>query len=207
MKRFTRSVVVLAVLTTLVACDDSATGPADDLDAEDAAFVMVEADAMAGALVFDLLGVGPVLRAARGYEGEFDRSRDCPAGGTFSIQGSSSRTEHGDGSVEWTLEATGEWDDCTHTRARGDRSVTTVIDGGFELEAHRRHNGHVPIGNQTTTKSGSFTWTRTSGERSQQGECSFDVTSVRNPDSRRVTITGEVCGREIDRTLEWRNGM
>lgn len=207
MKRFTTSAVALAALTTLVACDESATGPSDGLDAEDAAFVMVEADGMAGALVFDLLGVGPVLRAARGHEGDFARSRDCPAGGTFSIEGSSGRTEHGDGSVEWTLEATGEWDDCTHTRARGDRSVTTVIDGTFEMEAHRRHNHRVPVGNQTTTKSGSFTWSRTSGERTQEGECSFDVTSVRNPDSRRVTITGDVCGRQIDRSIEWRNGM
>ncbi len=69
------------------------------------------------------------------------------------------------------------------------------------------HNNRVPVGNQTSSKSGSFHWTRTNGAETQEGDCTFDVTSVRNPDSRRITISGTVCGREIDRTVTWQDRM
>lgn len=193
--------VVLA--TFALGCAD-ATGPIDGFDADDAAFVALDTDAAAGAMVFDLVGVGPVLRAAAGREGEFSRSRDCPAGGSISLNGSSTRTENGEGVVTWSVAADGIWDACTRQRARGDRAITTTIDGTFAFSAERRHNGRVPVGNQTTTKSGSFTWVRTRGDESRNGTCDFDVTSVRNPDARQIRITGTVCGRTVDRTIDWR---
>jgi hypothetical protein len=205
--RRTSAGAAVAALLVAGACGDGATDPSQGLDLEDAAFVALQTDELAGAIVFDLVGVGPVLRGAGGREGEFERSRDCPDGGTITLAGESTRTEHGDGAVEWTLEATGEWNDCTRSRTSGDRSLTTVIDGSFQLEASRRHNGRVPVGDQTMSKSGSFHWTRTTGAETREGDCSFEVTSVRNPDSRRIVVTGTVCGREIDRTVMWRQGM
>lgn len=195
-----------ALLALFVGCDDAA-GPGDGFDAEDAAFVALDTDAAAGAMVFDLVGVGPVLRAAgRGVEGDFSRTRECPDGGSISIEGTSTRTENGDGVVTWSLNANGTWDDCTHSRSRGDVAITTRIDGSFQLSAERKHNGRVPVGNQTTTKSGSFTWERTRGDETRTGTCEFDVTSVRNPDARQIRIEGTVCGREVDRTIDWRDG-
>lgn len=206
MKTMVRRGIAALVLVLMTACDDSATEPGTNLDADDVAFLAVEADALAGALIFDLLGVGHVIRPADRADGEFERSRDCPAGGSMSIAGTVERTEHGDGAIEWTLEAQGDWDDCAHTRSRGDRAITTTIDGSFEIEANRKHNNRVPVGNQTTRKSGSFTWERSNGTETRTGECTFDVTSVRNPDSDRVTVTGTMCGREVDRTVSWRRG-
>ena len=202
-RKLTGGAVVLALFA--LGCADAA-GPVDGFDAEDAAFVALDTDAAAGGMVFDLVGVGPALRAGRGEEGDFSRVRDCPDGGTISLEGSATRTENGEGIVTWTLAANGAWDDCTHTRARGDRAVTTTIDGRFQLSAERRHDGRVPVGNQTMSKSGSFTWTRTRGDESRTGTCEFDVTSVRNPDARQIRVSGTVCGREIDRTIEWREG-
>ena len=79
MRRMVGNAVALAVVMLLpVACDDAGTGPSGGLDADEAAFVALETDALAGAMVFDLVGVGPVLHAMHAREGEFDRSRDCP---------------------------------------------------------------------------------------------------------------------------------
>jgi hypothetical protein len=38
----------------------------------------------------------------------------------------------------------------------------------------------------------------------KSGQCSFDLTSTRNPDAGTRTLTGTMCGREIDRTVDWR---
>jgi hypothetical protein len=195
----------LTLTVLAVGCADS-TGPADDFDATDAAFVALDTDAAAGAMVFDRIGIAPGVRPPRGVEGEFSGSRDCPAGGSISLAGNAQRTENDQGIVSWTVTAAGTWDQCAHSRSRGDRAVTTTIDGSFQYSASRMHDGAAPVGDQTTTKSGSFTWERTRGDETRSGECSYDVTSVRNAEARQIRVTGTVCGREVDRTIEWRRG-
>jgi len=206
MIRTRRSGFLMAALVAAAGCDDG-TGPADGLDAEDAALVAVTTDELAGSMIFDLTFAAAAFSAESAEPRAFSRSRDCPAGGSVSIDGTVDRVQNGDGSVEWTLEADGEWDDCTRSRTRNETTISWSIDGTFSLEAHRKRNNGEPIGNQTTSKSGSFHWTRTVGDETREGDCTFEVTSVRNPDSKKIHITGTVCGREIDREIGWRHGM
>jgi hypothetical protein len=196
---------VVAALVAAAGCGDGA-GPEEDFDAEDAALVALTTDDLAGAMIFDVTFAAPSFSAESAEPRAFSRSRDCPAGGSVSIEGTVDRVRNGDGSVEWTLEASGEWDDCTRSRTRNETTITWSIDGTFNLEAHRKRNNGEPIGNQSTSKSGSFHWTRTVGDETTEGDCTFDVTSERNPDSKKIHITGTVCGREIDREIDWRQG-
>jgi hypothetical protein len=113
------------------------------------------------------------------------------------VTGTLERSRNDAGVVEWDVSGSGEWADCARRR----REITRTIDGQFEFESHRKRQNGEPVGLQTSHKSGSFTWTRSDGK---SGSCEFDITSTRNPDEGTRTVTGTICGREIDRTVEWR---
>lgn len=198
--------VILAILGLTVACDDGGTlQPETGLTVDDLALVAVEGDTDAGILVFaQVFGAVPgrVATTAAAEEREFSRSRSCPAGGSIEIRGTVSRTQNGDGTVEATLTGTRSQVECARTRGE----VTLVIDGTGVFEAYRKRVNGEPVGNQTTSYSGSFDWTRTRGDEIRTGSCTYDLESVRNPDSMKVRVTGTICDREIDRERDWARG-
>jgi hypothetical protein len=169
------------------------------MGSEDAARIGVETDAMTGEMMLVPMGAfdassgiavtgGPIL--------SFERSRTCPAGGNIAVEGEVERTQTAGGVLESDFEASGTWNDCAWTR----NGVTITINGEFTFESHRaRLNGEF-VGLQTSIKFGHFTWTRSNGT---SGACSFEVHSVRNPETRTRTVTGVICGETINRVLAW----
>jgi hypothetical protein len=196
--RLTHRLLGLVCIVALAACSDD-LGPGDGFDAEDAALIAVETDALTGAMILaqlDNFGIGSTNLGANSLdEREFTRTRACPAGGSVTITGAAERTVT-DGVAEYTVQAEGVWDECA--RARGSRMLT--IDGTFHLEAYRRRANGQFAGIQTATKSGEFTWTRGNGE---SGTCAFSVTTTRNPETHTRHVEGTVCGRSIEREVTW----
>jgi hypothetical protein len=195
----------LTLLTTvaLAACSDD-LGPEAAFDAEVAALVAIDTDALTGDMILaqiGLFGIGASAGIAvnSADQREFSRTRNCPAGGTVSLHGVAERTVSAAGVAEFTVSAEGEWSDCA--RSRGARMLT--IDGSFALEAYRRRAHGEFEGIQTTTKSGEFTWIRGNGET---GSCVFSVTTSRNPATHQRHVEGSVCGRTINRDVTWQRG-
>lgn len=196
---------LLAVVGLGAACDDGTpAGPDGGLTTEELAEVALDGDAVAGGILFvELFGSqsGGPARAAADVR-EFSRSRPCRDGGTIELQGTVSRSENGDGTVEATITGTRSQVSCT--RIRGD--VTLVVDGTGTFSAYRKRVNGEPVGNQTSEYQGSFDWTRSRGDEARTGSCTYQIQSVRNPDSMKVRVTGTICGHEIDRERDWTHG-
>jgi len=200
MGKWIRTAPVLALLVA-GACSDG-LAPANAIDDDAAADIILEADAMAGGILF-----GQVLLAgfdaesditiASGDIREFSRERDCPLGGNITLSGQIERTVT-DEAVEFSASANGSWNGCMRGNRRNDHTFT--IDGTFAMSAFRRYVDRQPSGPQTASKSGSFTVTRDDGE---SRSCEYDVTSTRYPDENRRVVTGTICGREINREVTW----
>lgn len=193
----------LAALT-LAACGDD-LGPATELSSLDMTTIALDADIVAGAILNDQINfLGPFadgsgISVNAGDVRSFSRSRDCPGGGTVEVNGSVERTRVGDNAVEFVFTSNGVQKECVHLR--GDRSVT--INGHFTMTASWRREAGQPAGPQTIHRTGSFTWTRGNGAT---GTCEFDVTSIRDPRAHTRTVTGTMCGREINRSATWSTG-
>jgi hypothetical protein len=200
MDKWIRTAPVLALLVA-GACSDG-LGPADAIDDNEAADIVLEADAMAGGILFGqvlLVGFGADsdITIASGDVREFSRERDCPLGGNITLSGQIERTIT-DAAVEFSASASGSWNGCVRGHRRNDHTFT--IDGTFAMSAFRRYVDRQPSGPQTASKSGSFTVTRDDGA---SRSCEYDVTSTRYPDEHRRTVVGTVCGREINREVTW----
>ena len=202
MRNLIRLTPAAVLLLVAAACNDS-IGPNSLIDDTETADIVLEADATAGSIIF-----AQVLLGAFGDAGditvssadirEFSRSRDCPLGGSITMDGSIERTVTADG-AEFNASAEGAWNDCMRGNRRNDH--THSISGTFSVVAFRKVDGdRKPVGPQTTTKSGSFTVTRDDGE---SRSCDYNVTSTRLPDENKRTVVGTVCGREINREITW----
>jgi hypothetical protein len=74
--------------------------------------------------------------------------------------------------------------------ARSFRNPNTAFDSKLNIV-----NG-VPVGLQTQTHKGSFTWARAGAS----GTCSVDLTSSFDPATHTVTVTGSFCATAVDVT-------
>jgi hypothetical protein len=190
---------------TLAACGDD-LGPTTELSSLDLITIALDADIVTGAILNDqihvigtLFGDGAALTVNAGDVRTVSRSRECPGGGNVEVSGSVERTRVGDNAFEFAFNSTGAQNECVHLR--GERSVT--ITGHFTMTASWRREAGQPSGVQNTHRFGSFTWTRGNGAT---GTCEFDITSVRDPRNHTRTVTGTMCGREINRSTRWTTG-
>lgn len=199
LKRLAPSLVAVLVLA---ACGES-LAPNGTLSDEEAADIVLEADATAGTIVF-----GEMLLGGFPFEGgiavngadvrEFSRSRDCPLGGTITVAGQIERNRT-DAGADFHATAEGAWNDCKRGNRRNDHTFTVV--GTFSIESFRKVDAERKlVGPQTTTKKGSFTVTRDDGE---SRSCEYDITSTRYPEENKRVVVGTVCGREINREVTW----
>ncbi|MGH7500337.1 MAG: hypothetical protein ACREL7_01130 [Longimicrobiales bacterium] len=201
--RSTGRLLVLLCAVAQAACSDS-LAPDAAFETDDAAAVAIDTDALVADIILTqiglfVIGAGAEPSVNSSDERSFSRTRDCPAGGSVSLNGTAERTISASGVAEFTVTATGEWIECA--RSRGERKLT--IDGSFSVEAHRsRLNGEF-VGIQTTTKNGEFTWTRSNGE---SGSCAFSVTTTRNPETHSRHVEGTICGRSFERDVTWSRG-
>jgi hypothetical protein len=199
--RMHRSAAALVALLA-AACSDG-TAPDAAIDADDAAAIALDTDAITGEIVFAQMLLGGFsaddgISIQSADTRDFSRSRNCPAGGSVELDGTIDRTGER-GNFQFDVSATGTWIDCAHAR----RDVTRSVNGSFTFTAHRSIVDGQFDGPQTSHKAGSFAWSASNGN---SGECTFDITATRYPDLNQRTVQGTICGRSIDRTVTWNRG-
>ena len=189
----------LIAALALTGCEE-ATAPEDEplseLQAEAVATLLSDVDATGG----DFYGLES---DARSGSYEFSRTASCPAGGSHGVSGSGTRSLDEASKVlssTWTTIQT--HDDCAVTRTRGDQSVTVVVDGSvtatgsasWQLPPERGQPRQIL--SFSNHRAGSTT--ATAGDRSRT--CEVDVTESYDPATDTFTITGTICGREVNVT-------
>ncbi|MEZ4417792.1 MAG: hypothetical protein R3E10_18695 [Gemmatimonadota bacterium] len=205
----TKTLTAAALATALLsACSDSTTDPSATLALDEAEFLAIESDALLAGLIglqFAALEQSALATAADLVLGtaaepvvtsfDFTRTAPCRAGGQTVVVGSGTRTFDRDTRLmEMDASGTRSIEDCA--RVRGD--VTFSTNGSGRWDAHRRRINGVPDGLQTLDQSGGFTVTASDG-RSE--ECDYELHRSFDPSSGQVTLSGTVCGREIDRVF------
>jgi len=133
-------------------------------------------------------------------ERSFSRSRPCPAGGTFEVEGSMVRTINQE---TRTMELEGAGGSAATECAFIRQDLTVTINGSSEWDVFRRRVDGVPDGLQTAHHAGSWSVARSDGaERS----CSYSITVVRDPDAGTRTVEGTMCDTSFRRVVSWNPG-
>ena len=204
MRRSLLSAAVLATLA-LAACDGgSPTGGGDGAaidraDAENAAAAWDEV----GALMVEGFEGPAFNRVPAGDPAdlvvttEFTRTRQCPAGGTATLQGT--RTVQHDpaanaGSMQMTATRTDAA--CTVNARRGGGTLSITSTPSVAVTVSQSWSGGQP-GVRTTTHRGSFSWQRSTG---QSGSCTVDLTATFTPATRTYTLNGTFCNQTVSVT-------
>lgn len=196
------STAALAMLT-LAACDGSPTGGADaSIDLAEAQNAANAWDAV-GAQVVDGFA-GPAFNLAPGGEAaavttttEFSRTRECPAGGTATMQGT--RVEQHDratrtGSMQLTATRTDAA--CTMNARRGEGTISITSTPSVAVTSSQSWTAGQP-GMRTTTHKGSFSWQRSTG---RSGTCTVDLTATFTPATHTYTLNGTFCNHTVNVT-------
>jgi len=177
---------------------DAGTGPGEpELASEDAA-------AIAGLISdVDLLSVGLAALSATSGTRTLTRSAPCPAGGSVSVNGSSESARDDKTlivSTKWS--ATQTHAACAFTRTRGEQTLTAVIDGSVTTGGNSSYQLPKTRGEPRTLLSWSSTkvgsTTTKVGDRTNT--CAVDVKETYDPATKVFTLTGVVCGRQVNTT-------
>lgn len=193
-----------AAVLGISACD-SATAPtnvitptevnrlANDIDAQ-STITLGDAGAspfFPGFLLF--ASDAPFSAAVTAVNRTFTNTRSCPAGGSVTISGSTVGTSdpvaH---NLSVVTTATKTDAACAFNSERG--LLTVNGNPNVKLTSTVNVVAGKPVGPQTQTHKGSFTWTR----GTTSGTCDVDVTSVFNPTAGTFSVTGTMCGRTIN---------
>ena len=120
-------------------------------------------------------------------------TRPCPAGGTVTIAGSSTGTSD---PAAHNLTITSSVTRTEAACAFNTRHGTVTLNGNPNVAMTNSINivAGKPVGPQTQTHKGSFTWTR----GSKSGTCNEDVTSTFDPAAGTITVSGSMCGRTVN---------
>ena len=201
---FLPGVVFFAACTA----DGTAPEPEEVLTPDDAQFVANLIDVTASGVLndfFDFSGSDPANGPALGHEPvvwtrTFERSRACHDGGTLTVAGSGTSTWDGE-AVTYDVESSGTKTRiaCAHTRD----DVIITLTGEANWTHERHYADHAPAGTWITTYLGGFDWTKSTGE---SGSCFYNLTRTIDTAENTRTLTGTLCGDEIDRSETWRDG-
>lgn len=201
MRRTMFAWALAAVVALAAACSDG-TGPAADLSADEVDFLALSIDQASDSAAGDAFALGsvsgpPTIPPPDTWSFSFGSTRACPEGGELTVAGSGDFARDAfAGTSEMTFLATTTIDACAFLRD----DVTFTVNGDATLDVHwlrvdkdlveaeRNLEGTIRV----TTSDGRFE------------ECSFAIHSVFDPESGRVLVSGEACGRTIDRT--WMRG-
>ena len=197
-----RSLLLPTLFCTLIAlgaCDQAATGPEGlELTAAEASALAVGFDNV-GLTIMDGFSSGALFSISSSSSAEprvidmqFNRTHACPKGGSVTITGETKGTVDREArSLNTMTTATKTQTNCAWEARSG---TTITVSGSAALTASRKIENGRPSGIQTTTQTGSFSWTRSTGE---SGTCTVDLTSTFNPDTRTHTLSGTLCNRQI----------
>ncbi|MBW3571915.1 MAG: hypothetical protein KY467_12495 [Gemmatimonadetes bacterium] len=204
-RSFPRFAFPAVAALALAACDGaSPTGGADAS--------MDRAQAQAAASAWDAVGAqvmdgfaGPSFSVSGGEAGpahgtatmEFTRTRQCPMGGTATLQGT--RVVQRDpatrsGSIQVTATRTDAA--CTMNARRGEGTLSITGAPSVALSASQTWTDGQP-GTRVTTQKGSFSWQRSTG---QSGTCTVDLTATFTPATHTYTLNGTFCNHAVSVT-------
>ena len=202
----TKIALAIVLVAAVAACDDAA-GPGTGLDAEELATLsdaMVAGDfaysagvATAGQPDGATIALDPVTAT-----GEFSGARPCPAGGQVLFEGTRTRTWDPDtqeGSADLAMTKTHQ--EC----AREVRSTVITLNGDPDIavEAHHAWNAEGPVGLQTLSMHGAFTWSTDDG---REGSCTVDIEASFDPETMTRTVAGTFCEHTWEETTTWSGG-
>lgn len=195
------------LLLVAAACSDS-TGLRNAISQADADQLAADLDGVAS---FSATDFGPGLSFSISTDGSgssaaissapvpinttFSITRQCPQGGQTafagSVVGTGDRLAH-----SLTLDATATRTDTDCAFNTRDGVVTLSGNPNIAYTAHLNIVNAAPVGLQTQTHKGSFTWSRTGAS----GTCDVDITSQYDPSTSTLTIKGSFCGHAVDIT-------
>ncbi len=184
-------------LFALAGCDGGTAPDGQDLTSDDA-------DAIASFMFdMDALSVAMANVASATGTRSFTRTAPCPAGGSINASGSgesSTNLETRVVSTKWTH--TNTHAACAITRTRGDRTWTAVLDGSVTASGTSSYQLPETRGGQRALLSwASATVGSTNtkvGDRSRT--CAVDMKQTWDPVKQLFTISGTMCGRQVDTT-------
>ena len=203
--------LLISGVVFLAACSDDVTSgdgtsPEDELTRDDAQFVADLIDATASGILndfFDSSTSDPASAPALTHEPvvwtrSFERSRPCHDGGTLTVAGSGTSTWDGE-AVTYDVASSGTKirAQCAHTRD----GVIITLTGEANWTHERHYADHAPAGLWITTYLGGFDWTKSTGE---EGSCFYNLTRTIDTVENTRSLTGTLCGEEVDRTETWR---
>ncbi|MFQ5679200.1 MAG: hypothetical protein ACE5HP_07045 [Gemmatimonadota bacterium] len=204
--------VLAALIGLTAACSDDATGPQaqnSELSSSEVEFLVLQTDGFLDGFIGQeessmqgaVTSTAGLQLSASSSEPitttiEFTLTRNCPAGGRVSAEGTVVRVvDREAGTMDLTFTGEKKKVDCAFQR--GD--VTITVNGEAEWEAFRhRENGEL-VGLQTKDVMGEFSYATSDG---REGACEFDLHMSFDPATRTKRIQGTYCGREIDRTRQ-----
>ena len=202
---------IAALFTFTVACHDDTVGPitsSQELSQSEIDDVAEMAADQIDLILDDETAANPLV-VATGQSGlgisfsaapvttsfSWTRERECRNGGTVVANGQG--THVADRAIgELTIDFSGDKTITDCARARGDLVIT--INGGGIFDGHRHKLNGMFEGLQTNNASGSFSWVTSDG---RSGACEYDIHVSWDPSTGTKTITGTVCGREVNRTV------
>lgn len=202
-----RTLLPLASLAVLAACDDSTAPAPGSLTAAEAVAVAVALDnsisravqpeAAANGATLSLLPGGP--EAAVGtHEFSVDVTLPCPRGGTARLQGRQSLVIDTDEEYI-TVDVLGSQDHegCVFRTGEG---IDVTLDGLVEFEAARELRQGLASASQS--HSGTLEYSTSDGKA---GSCPVEISTsfVLEPGSASRNIFGSVCGHSVDVTTTW----
>lgn len=127
-------------------------------------------------------------------------TRSCPLDGEVVIQHDAT-IEHDPETRHSVADITGSitHDECGRT-VRG-REVVLNGAPNIGVEAHFERQDGEPVGLQTMSFLGAFSYQLVGTDRGET--CEVDLQITYDPETRTRTVAGSFCGREIDRSTTW----
>ena len=193
-----------------VACGDgNPAAPTGELTQDEASFVAAEADRLLDGVLGEVFGQeesspsgvstsavplssssAPVTWTFR-----FERVRECPAGGRVVVNGAGKFTVDREAqTAEMDVSGQKRYEDCAF--ARRDADLVLTVRGVLEYTAHRKRVERQLVEAERTVV-GRF---RIESSDGRVKACTVELRAVYDPEARSVHVTGEVCGRPVDRT-------
>ena len=195
-----RFVVSGLTLLALAACGGDSTGPKGTLTSDEKAELAmqlmstVQAQAATSAGAQMSRHVDGLNLSAAPVSLNIDTTVPCPLGGqthlTLSVTGSVDQQAQ---TATLDLTGTNAPQDCGYHVKHVDVHVTG--NPSLTQTAHVSVDHGQPVGAQTFTAGGGFSWSTNDG---RSGSCTLDYTATANYTTNTVTVHGSVCGTTID---------
>jgi hypothetical protein len=208
MRRKSALAALAAAALLAAGCDKNATAPAPGaLESADAVLLAEELDALTSAALSAGIGSAvlfselPANAAPIPVDRSFTSTRRCPGGGSVAMAGTT-KGEVDRAARSLTLEtlATRTESACAiPARRAGGATLTVNGNPNVAIRASQKVVGGQPVGPQSITQKGAFTWSAGDG---RSGSCTLDLTSTLDFATLTYSVKGTMCGQTVDVTKQ-----